>query len=107
MSKKEELLKLTSVKIANKYAQANGCDNCWGDLHQGCTAECTASMKKWGQCIEDIEFYAKQTAVQELEKLRNEFYARRNIPGDWELEAVYSHIDKAITALRGDNQPNV
>ena len=26
--------------ITNKYFPTHGCDNCWGDLHTGCTEQC-------------------------------------------------------------------
>ena len=39
-------IRLKIMKIANKYATAHGCDNCWGDLHIGCTDKCKKEFKK-------------------------------------------------------------
>lgn len=27
-------------ELDDKYFPTHGCDNCWGDLHQGCSEEC-------------------------------------------------------------------
>lgn len=32
-------------KVVSKYVLDKGCENCWGDLHQGCTDECKANWK--------------------------------------------------------------
>ena len=31
-------------KLKHKYTPTNGCDNCWCDLHQGCSEKC---KEKW------------------------------------------------------------
>lgn len=31
--------------LEEKYFPCNGCDNCWGDLHNGCSAQCRKEME--------------------------------------------------------------
>jgi len=33
-------IRLKLFELDNKYFPTHGCDNCWGDLHQGCTEKC-------------------------------------------------------------------
>lgn len=38
--------------LNNKYFPTNGCDNCWGDLHEGCSEQCKREFQqsmKFGQ----------------------------------------------------------
>jgi len=32
-------------EIGDKYFHTNGCENCWGDLHQGCTKQCKGEFR--------------------------------------------------------------
>ena len=32
--------------LDTKYFPTNGCDNCWGDLHQGCSAQCKKEFRE-------------------------------------------------------------
>jgi len=33
-------------ELNDKYFPTNGCDNCWGDLHNGCSDKCKEERKK-------------------------------------------------------------
>ena len=33
-------------EFKKEYFPTDGCDNCWGDLYQGCTAECREQGRK-------------------------------------------------------------
>ena len=33
-------VRLKVFELDRKYYPTNGCDNCWGDLHQGCSEQC-------------------------------------------------------------------
>jgi hypothetical protein len=33
------------MEIRNKYFPTNGCDNCRGDLHQGCSEQCNREFE--------------------------------------------------------------
>ena len=47
-------IRLRIYKLGDKYAPTHGCDNCWGDLHQGCTEQCKKEFKKLGEISEDL-----------------------------------------------------
>jgi hypothetical protein len=32
--------------LNNKYFPTHGCDNCWGDLHSGCTEQCKKEFRE-------------------------------------------------------------
>lgn len=32
--------------LGNKYFPTHGCDNCWGDLHQGCSTQCQKEFRE-------------------------------------------------------------
>ena len=43
--------------LQDKYFPTHGCDNCWGDLHQGCSEECKierGSSFKFGKDLWDL-----------------------------------------------------
>ena len=45
------------AEIEHKYFPTHGCDNCWGDLHQGCTDQCNREFReslKFGQDLWSI-----------------------------------------------------
>jgi hypothetical protein len=35
------------IEIQNKYFPCHGCENCLGDLHQGCTEECKTEFDNY------------------------------------------------------------
>lgn len=39
-SEKCNAVRLKIFELIHKYYPSNGCPNCWGDLHQGCTDVC-------------------------------------------------------------------
>ena len=39
-SDKCQEIRLVIFRLCDKYFPTNGCDNCWGDLHQGCSGQC-------------------------------------------------------------------
>ena len=38
--------RLEIIRLTNKYTPTNGCENCRGDLRQGCTEKCKDEIKK-------------------------------------------------------------
>ena len=44
------------IRLTNKYTPTNGCDNCWGDLHQGCTEKCKVEGKLAHEFV--VELYS-------------------------------------------------
>ena len=47
-------IRLKRLEIMDKYAHPNGYNNCWGDLHQGCTEQCRREFEKYGELGEDL-----------------------------------------------------
>jgi len=47
-------VRLRLFKLGDKYFPTNGCENCWGDLHQGCTDECKEEFRKSGEFMGDL-----------------------------------------------------
>jgi len=47
-------IRLLIIQLSNKYTPTNGCDNCWGDLGQGCTIDCKQEFKKSSEFIKDM-----------------------------------------------------
>jgi len=45
-SEKCEAVRLKLFELGNKYFPTNGCDNCWGDLHSGCSEQCQKERKE-------------------------------------------------------------
>lgn len=37
--------RLEIIRLSDKYTPTNGCDNCWGDLYQGCTEKCKEEVR--------------------------------------------------------------
>jgi len=40
--------------LGNKYFPTHGCDNCWGDLHQGCTEQCKKEFRESRKFYQDL-----------------------------------------------------
>jgi hypothetical protein len=49
-------------ELKNKYFPTHGCDNCWGDLHQGCTEQCKKEF------VESSAFYKDLWKLVNLNK---------------------------------------
>jgi hypothetical protein len=47
-------IRLRIIKLTSKYTPTNGCDNCWGDLHQGCTNKCKEEFKVAGEFVKEL-----------------------------------------------------
>jgi len=47
-------IRLLIMNLSNKYTPTNGCDNCWGDLHQGCTDKCKQEFKNSTEFIKEL-----------------------------------------------------
>lgn len=41
-------------ELDKKYFPTNGCDNCWGDLHRGCSETCRREFKESLQFGKDL-----------------------------------------------------
>ena len=41
-------------EILNKYTPTHGCDNCWGDLHVGCSTKCQKEFRIMGELSKDL-----------------------------------------------------
>ena len=54
-SEKCNEIRLEIIRLANKYTPTNGCENCWGDLGQGCTYECKDEFKKATEFVEELQ----------------------------------------------------
>ena len=52
-------------EITDKYFPTNGCENCWGDLHQGCTEKCQEEFKIRRNFIKDLSFFKEKFDEQE------------------------------------------
>ena len=60
-------IRLGIHKLLEKYTPAHGCENCWGDLHQGCTDKCKEEIKNG--CEFAVELYdIVRLAFSEVEK---------------------------------------
>jgi len=46
--------RLTIIELSNIFTPTNGCDNCWGDLGQGCTEECKKEFRVSGEFIKAL-----------------------------------------------------
>ena len=46
--------RLEIIRLTNKCTPTNGCANCWGDLHQGCTEKCKDEFKKSGEFVGEL-----------------------------------------------------
>ena len=47
-------IRLKRLEIMDKYAHPNGCDNCWGDLHQGCSEQCKKEFRESAEFGQDL-----------------------------------------------------
>lgn len=45
-SKRCQDTRLKLFELERKYFPTNGCDNCWGDLHQDCTEQCKREFRE-------------------------------------------------------------
>jgi len=46
--------RLEIIRLSNKYTPTNGCDNCWGDLGQGCTDKCKEEFHKSSEFVGEL-----------------------------------------------------
>ena len=53
-SEKCNQIRLKIIELSNKYTPTNGCDNCLGDLYQGCTDKCKNEFKLSSKFIKDL-----------------------------------------------------
>jgi len=53
-SDKCQAVRLEMFRLINKYFPTHGCDNCWGDLHEGCTDQCIREFKEGGAFSGDL-----------------------------------------------------
>jgi len=53
-SNKCSKIRLKRLEIMDKYAHPNGCENCWGDLHQGCAVQCQREFQRYGELGQDL-----------------------------------------------------
>jgi predicted nucleic acid-binding Zn ribbon protein len=47
-------IRLKIYKLIDKYFPVHGCDNCWGDLGQGCTEKCKKEFKDGHEFAQDL-----------------------------------------------------
>lgn len=53
-SEKCSKVRLEIFRLIDKYFPTHGCDNCWGDLHQGCTEQCNKEFRESGKFAGDL-----------------------------------------------------
>lgn len=41
-------------ELDRKYFPTHGCDNCWGDLHRGCTEQCKKEFRESREFGQDL-----------------------------------------------------
>ena len=41
-------------ELGDKYFPTRGCDNCWGDLHHGCTEQCRKEFREASDFCKDL-----------------------------------------------------
>ena len=49
-------IRLRILKLIDKYFPTPGCENCRGDLHQGCTEKCQKEFSEMGKFAKDLWF---------------------------------------------------
>ena len=47
-------MRVDIIRMSKKNTATNGCDNCWGDLGQGCNEKCTKEFKESGEFIKEL-----------------------------------------------------
>lgn len=47
-------VRLKMIELTSKYFLTKGCDNCHGDLHQGCTNECKTEFANAYKFVTDL-----------------------------------------------------
>jgi len=52
-------IRLELFRLSDKYFPTHGCDNCLGDLHQGCTEECNEEFRKGREFFGDMWTFVK------------------------------------------------
>jgi len=53
------------IEFGSKYApKPNGCDNCWGDLHSGCSEKCKNEFKEYGAFWNDLRILISSTLAE-------------------------------------------
>jgi hypothetical protein len=53
-------IRLAIFELINEVTPTNGCDNCWGDLHQGCTEQCKGEFERLSEFSEKLWSLVKQ-----------------------------------------------
>ncbi len=116
MSEARKLL----VKLIGKYAPTNGCDNCWGDLHVGCTEQCKQEFKKASEFAIELrdlrEHYHKQQLKKDMPDVL-EFLLKCGVePADkidtdsggwWRIKDLLEHYLEQLKLTLKNNRTNV
>ena len=53
-SKQCQKIRLKMFKLMDKYTPTPGCENCRGDLYQGCTDKCKKEFDELGKFSQDL-----------------------------------------------------
>lgn len=99
------------IEIGSKFFPSTGCENCHGDLHQGCSDECKESSRKSHEFYKDIWSLIKIIYPDNLVGLKEEMLTKYSewlekngyLDSDWWSEnptAIHRYLqlkDKTIT----------
>lgn len=61
-----ERIRLEVLRLIDKYAPTNGCENCLEDLGIGCTKECRNEFKKVNEFVPDLYQLIRMTLDNNL-----------------------------------------
>ena len=102
MTTKEKIMELSN-NIAIKYAPLHGCENCRGDLHQGCSDECKHEFEVFRSMRDDIKNtldQIREETIEEVIKYQNGFVRQGNQPGEYELAPEWQVIEDLLNQLK-------
>ena len=49
-----EAVRYKVLELADTYCPTKGCENCWGDLHQGCSVRCRHDFEDYAQFVKQL-----------------------------------------------------
>ncbi len=58
-------LRLQILRMISRCCPSNGCENCWSDLHQGCSEQCKQESRKTSAFSRDLWTLIRCSQIKE------------------------------------------
>lgn len=82
-------------EFQKKYFPTHGCDNCLGDLHEGCSEKCKSEFRAYGECSRIMQLIDEAYALgKEEQRKKDAEIARKTLETNYCSEERFGYHDK-------------